>query len=214
MPSLPPPALPGMRRPGLLLCALLAAAGLQVGACRRPARAPAESEPRRRAVPSPVENPAGYCRDSCPLKVRCRLGQVAKPLFDAEVDRCRDACLKWIPEHPREAAALAPCYELRQCGTQRGCLAEVGRILEDRAVPAKLKECQEMCITLGTCQGDATDCRLRCRTGAVPIFRALIRCGTKRCPDLKTCVEDVLSGREEKRPAGRPTAVDTTPESP
>jgi hypothetical protein len=85
----------------------------------------------------------------------------------------------------------------------------VSRILEDRATPSKIKECEELCTTLGTCQGDATDCRLRCRTGAVSVYRALYRCGTQRCPELRTCVEAVLAGKEQQGPAPRPTIVDT-----
>jgi hypothetical protein len=158
-----------------------------------------EREERRRAtapkaaVSPPLENPAGYCRDSCPLLMRCRLGRVSPKLFDQEVQRCRERCLAWIEDHPDEAAALHPCYDHEKCSRQRACLAEVRRIVKDRKIPAKRKECQQMCVTLGTCQGDATDCRLRCETGSVPIYRALIRCGTKRCPDLRGCVEMVLS---------------------
>lgn len=177
-------------------------------ACDKKRQAPSSQGTVSR-VPSPLENPAGFCRDSCPLKVHCRLGQVPKALLDTELGRCRDACLAWIQDHPLEAAALWPCYEERQCGAQRACLAEVSRILEDRGTPAKIKECEEMCTSLGTCQGDATDCRLRCRTGSVSIFRALYRCGTKRCPEQRGCVEAVLAGKAQQGPAPRPTAVDT-----
>ena len=157
-----------------------------------------QTEPRphpRAAVPSPLDNPAGFCRKSCPLKVRCRLGRVAEPLFKQEVVKCHDACLVWIKNQAEEAGALAPCYEHERCSVQRACLAEVQRIVQDRKIPAKMRECIEMCVTLGTCQGDETDCRLRCKTGGVPIFRALIRCGAKRCPELASCVKQVLSVR-------------------
>ncbi len=147
----------------------------------------------RPVVPSPLENPAGFCRESCPWKVRCRLGKVADKLFQQEVQRCRLICLRWIKDHAREAAALAPCYKRDRCSVLRGCLAEVNRIVADRKIPAKIKECKEMCVNLGACQGDETDCRLRCQTDSVAIFRALIRCGTKRCPALRTCVKKVLS---------------------
>jgi hypothetical protein len=159
--------------------------------------APPQAKTPRHAVAPPLENPAGFCRDSCPLQVKCRLGRVSPKLFSQEVQRCRERCLRWIEQHPEEAAALRPCYSLEPCGKQRGCLAEVQRVVKDRKIPAKRKECKEMCVTLGTCQGDATDCRLRCETGSVPIYRALIRCGTKRCPELRDCVEKVLS--EKKR---------------
>lgn len=147
----------------------------------------------RPVVPSPLENPAGFCRESCPWKVRCRLGKVADKLFQQEVQRCRLICLRWIKTHAREAAAFAPCYRRDRCSVLRGCLAEVSRIVADRKIPAKIKECKEMCVNLGACQGDETDCRLRCQTDEVAIFRALIRCGTKRCPALRTCVKKVLS---------------------
>jgi hypothetical protein len=188
--------------------ALLAGTALLLPACKDGGKAPSPTSKTTR-VPSPLENPAGHCRDSCPLKVHCRLGQAPKALLETEVAKCRDACLVWIKDHPDEAAALWPCYDERQCSAQRACLAEVGRILEDRATPSKIKECDEMCTTLGTCQGDATDCRLRCKTGAVSVFRALYRCGTKRCPELRDCVEAVLSGKARQGPEPRPTAVDT-----
>jgi hypothetical protein len=197
-----------VRRPSLSLAITLGLlATMGSSSCGKRRETPT-SEQERSRVPSPLENPAGHCRDSCPLKVHCRLGQLPKALFDAEVERCRDGCLTWIKDHPQEAAALWPCYEERLCGAQRACLAEVGRILEDRVVPAKVKECDEMCVTLGTCQGDAIDCRLRCRTGAVSVYRALYRCANKNCPELRDCIEALFSGRMERPTKTRPTALD------
>ena len=62
-------------------------------------------------------------------------------------------------------------------------------------MPAKVRECNEMCITLAACQGDEKDCRLRCQTGEVPIFRALLRCGSKKCPEIRTCVRKIVGHR-------------------
>lgn len=166
-----------------------------VSACKenpKPAPLP-QPKATRPEVPSPLENPAGFCRESCPWKIRCRLGKMADKLFQQEVLRCRVTCLRWVKTHAREAAALAPCYKRDRCSALRGCLAEVNRIVADRKTPAKVKECTEMCVSLGACQGDETDCRLRCQTGSVAIFRALIRCATKRCPALRTCVMKVLA---------------------
>ena len=157
---------------------------------------PAKPTPANRPmVPSPLDNPAGFCRESCPWQIKCRLGKVADKLFQQEVKACRERCLRWIKDHSDEATALAPCYKRDRCSVLRACLAEVMRIVADRKIPAKIKECTDMCVTLGTCQGDETDCRLRCKTGGVPIFRALIRCGTQRCPEIRDCVQKVLSER-------------------
>jgi len=164
-----------------------------VSACKDDPKPTPPPQLTRPVVPSPLDNPAGFCRESCPWKVRCRLGKVADKLFQQEVLRCRQICLRWIKTHAREAAAVAPCYKRDRCSVLRGCLAEVNRIVADRKIPAKIKECSQMCENLGTCQGDETDCRLRCQTGEVVIYRALIRCGTKRCPALRTCVKKVLT---------------------
>ena len=176
-----------------LQASLLGLAGLVLAGCQgdpTPKAAPPEPRPR---VPNPLSNPAGFCRESCPWKVRCRMGKVVDKVLQQEVQACRQRCLVWIKTHADEAEAVAPCYKRDRCSALRGCLTEVGRIVQDRKIAAKIKDCTEMCATLGTCQGDETDCRLQCRTGAVPIFRALLRCGTKRCPDIRTCVEKVLS---------------------
>ncbi len=181
----------------MLLRALWVASVLLVfaPACKDPPKPTPPPPAKRPVVPSPLENPAGFCRESCPWKVRCRLGKVADKLFQQEVHRCQVICLRWIKDHAREAAALAPCYQRDRCSVVRGCLAEVNRIVVDRKIPAKIKECTEMCVNLGLCKGDETDCRLRCQTGEVAIFRALIRCATKRCPGLRTCIKKVLAER-------------------
>ncbi len=166
------------------------------GSCTKRETPVQDRAPTRPRVPSPLENPAGFCQSSCPWKVRCRLGKTTDKLFTQEVLRCRVGCLEWIKTHALEAAAQAPCYGRDRCSALRSCLAEVERIMADRQVPAKRKECREMCINLGVCKGDETDCRLRCQTGEVSIFRALIRCSTKRCPDLRICVKKALAGRQ------------------
>jgi hypothetical protein len=174
----------------LLLLTLIVA----LPACRQDRQPPPKpGPPRSPAVPWPLDDPASYCRASCPLKVRCRLGQVSGALFQEEVEKCHTHCVGWIRTHAEEAAALHPCYAETSCGPLRACLAEVARIVSDRHVPAKLKECTEMCVTLGTCQGDETDCRLRCKAGEVAAFRALVRCGAKRCPELHDCVQAALA---------------------
>lgn len=177
------------------LVGLAVLAGLGLGACGRSKAPPPSPVARRGVVAPPLANPAGYCRDSCPRKIRCRIGRVAPRIFEQEVSRCRLDCLRWIRDHADEAVAAAPCYGKTECSVLRACLAEVHRIVSDRKIPAKVKECTELCATLGTCQGDATDCTLRCRTGDVPIYRALLRCSGKRCPQVRTCVESTLAKR-------------------
>jgi hypothetical protein len=182
-------------RPGQLLWVLAVVTAAALPACKgKPGPAPAPTAGSG-TVPWPLEDPSSYCRASCPIKVRCRLGQTAGTLYTEEVEKCHLHCLSWIKHHADEAAALHPCYAESGCNALRACLAEVARIVSDRTVPAKIKECTDLCSALGTCQGDETDCRLRCKAGEVPMYRALMRCGTKRCPELRPCVEEALQLR-------------------
>lgn len=150
-------------------------------------------------VPAPLNNPAGFCFESCRRRTVCRLGdpdgEEQEKIFDITVEKCGHSCVEWIKSHPYDAAALYTCYRKASCGALSACLSDTERLLRFSSEPEKQRNCFKLCVDYGVCRGDESACIRLCNEGDLRIYRALESCENRSCPLVKECIDSELKKR-------------------